>query len=98
MGNNCFLGEDEYDENARKASAVNYVDEKTAPFLILHGTKDGTVPIEQSNELYEKLQEQGIYAEYYQILGAGHGEDIFYQKKIKELVLAFLDKLVRGSI
>lgn len=94
----AFLGEDEYDENARKASAVNYVDEKTAPFLILHGTKDGTVPIEQSNELYEKLQEQGIYAEYYQILGAGHGEDIFYQKKIKELVLAFLDKLVRGSI
>ena len=94
----AFLGEDEYDENARKASAVNYVDEKTAPFLILHGTKDGTVPIEQSNKLYEKLQKQGIYAEYYQILGAGHGEDIFYQKKIKELVLAFLDKLVRGSI
>ena len=74
------------------------MDEKTAPFLILHGTNDCTVPIEQSNKLYEKLQEKGVYVEYYQILGAGHGEDIFYQKEIKELVLTFLNKLVRGSI
>ncbi|MBR6321725.1 MAG: hypothetical protein IKR59_02540 [Lachnospiraceae bacterium] len=44
----AFLGADP--EKAReKASAVNYVNERTCPFLILHGDIDDTVPIAQSD-------------------------------------------------
>lgn len=89
----AFLGEDTYEENAKRASAVNYVSKNSPPFLIFHGTEDKTVPIEQSEELYQKLCENDIYAEYYQIKGAGHGEDYFYQDKVKDIILVFLNKI-----
>ena len=89
----AFLGEDSYDENAKSASAVNYIDQDSSPFLILHGTGDTTVPIAQSDELYEKLKEHNVYTEYYKIKDAEHGEDSFYQEEVKEIVYSFLKKI-----
>lgn len=91
----AFLGEDTYEVNVIKASVINYISEKSAPFLILHGTEDKTVPIEQSDELYEKLIANGVYAEYYQIKGAGHGEDCFYQNDVKSIVFSFLNRILQ---
>lgn len=90
----AFLGEDSYEVNAGRASAVNYVSHDSAPFLIFHGVNDRTVPVEQSDELYEKLREHGCYVEYYQLKGADHGEDYFYQDSVKDIILAFLDKIL----
>jgi acetyl esterase/lipase len=44
----------------RSASPAFHVAKTDAPFLILHGTQDESVPIAQSQELYEKLKAAGV--------------------------------------
>src|SRR5262249_37667916 len=43
-------------ENAAKASPVTHVSKSSAPFLILHGDEDPTVPVAQSEELADALK------------------------------------------
>lgn len=74
------------------ASAVNYVTDCTPPFMILHGTSDITVDIANSENLYEKLTQCGVYAEYYVLEGAAHGDDRFYQEPVYDLIDAFLKR------
>ena len=77
-------------EKAAKASAINYVNENTPPFLILHGTADITVDIANSENLYEKLQKCGVKSDYYVLEGAAHGDDMFYQEPVYEIIDHFL--------
>jgi acetyl esterase/lipase len=44
----------------REASPADHVSKQDAPFLIVHGTQDGDVPIAQAQELFEKLQAAGV--------------------------------------
>ena len=44
----------------REASPADHVSKQDAPFLIVHGTQDGSVPIAQAQELFEKLQAAGV--------------------------------------
>jgi acetyl esterase/lipase len=44
----------------RDASPVFHVSRDDAPFLIVHGTHDESVPISQAQELFEKLQAAGV--------------------------------------
>ncbi len=44
----------------RSASPVFQVAKSNAPFLIVHGTSDTTVPMAQAQELYDKLQMAGV--------------------------------------
>lgn len=46
----------------RDASPVFHVSKSSAPFLIVHGTRDDQVPIAQSQELLERLQQAGVPA------------------------------------
>ena len=78
---------------AEKASAIRYISEKTPPFMILHGTKDTVVPMAQSEKLYDALQKAGIPCEIAVVEGAAHGDDLFYQDEMTDLVLSFLDHL-----
>ena len=57
-----FLGGDptKHPEIWRDASPAFRVSKTTAPFLIFHGTKDDSVPIAQSQELYDKLKSAGV--------------------------------------
>ena len=80
---------------ARKASAISYVNENTPPFLIFQGEADICVLPEQSEEFYKKLTEKNVYAEYYVLKGEGHGAAAFYQDSIKEIVLEFLEKVMK---
>jgi len=89
-----FLGPDYTEEAASKASAVTYVNEKTPPFMILHGEEDPLVPLEQSSQLYETLRKHGVEAEMYTIDGAGHGADEFYQEEVLKLVENFLARVL----
>jgi len=58
----AFLGGD-YSKKPtawREASPVFHVDKGDAAFLIVHGTKDDSVPIAQAQELFDKLQAAGV--------------------------------------
>ncbi len=55
------------------ASPVYQVTSDDPPFLILHGDQDQVVPPEQSQILFEALQEAGVPAELVWVHHAGHG-------------------------
>jgi acetyl esterase/lipase len=44
----------------RDASPAGHVSKQDAPFLIVHGTQDGSVPIAQAQELFDKLKAAGV--------------------------------------
>lgn len=58
-----FLGSTK-DRVWQGASPVFHVEKDDAPFLIVHGTRDQSVPISQSQELYDKLKAAGVPAEF----------------------------------
>jgi acetyl esterase/lipase len=64
-----FLGGD-YAKNPQlwqNASPVFHVATSNAPFLILHGTRDEMVPIEQAQELYDKLKGAGVQVSFIKV-------------------------------
>lgn len=70
-----FIGAkfDEKPEAHVKASPIKYVRAGAPPFLVLHGTKDWIVPIEQSRSLVTKLKEVKAPVELIEVDGEGHG-------------------------
>ncbi len=48
----------------RDASPGFHVEKSNAPFLIVHGIHDDSVPIAQAQELYDKLQQAGVAADF----------------------------------
>lgn len=87
-----FLGEKGMSDEHIKwnANVINHIFEHTPPFLILHGTDDTVVPIEQSDILYEALQKNGIQADFYALNGERHAGNIFWQNPVKEIIAEFL--------
>jgi acetyl esterase/lipase len=97
----AFLGAS-YDEAPKlyaKASPITYINAKSPPFLLLHGTNDKIVPFEQSVAVMKKLEALGIDAELYKAEGAGHGffnRPPHYEPTLLRME-AFLDKHFRGA-
>jgi len=60
-------------EQYDSVSPFNHVDDKTAPTLMLHGTADTTVPIDQSETFLKRLEEVGVWGELAAYAGAKHG-------------------------
>lgn len=71
---------------------IPLINKDTPPFLILHGKQDPSVPIEGSESLYNALQKAGVYADFYIVENAKHGDVLFCQDKIREIILKFLDE------
>ena len=88
-----FLGVGYGKAEAEKASAIRYISEKTPPFMILHGTEDTVVPMAQSEALYDALQKDGVPCKFAVVEGAAHGDDLFYQDEVTDLVISFLNRL-----
>lgn len=84
---------------ARLASPVKFVDPKDPPFLIVHGETDKTVPISQSEELYEALKKAGVEVTFIRVKNAGHGftgKDISPTRdEIDAAVVAFFDRQLK---
>lgn len=77
----------------RLASPIASADPKDPPFLILHGTGDKLVPVEQSEILAEALKKVGVEQELVIVEGAPHSFDLQpKQRDLRPLVLAFFDK------
>src|SRR3954453_751072 len=56
----------------RTASPITHVTKDSPPTLILHGTADKTVNIEQSIELADKLKANKVVYRYIPVKGAHH--------------------------
>jgi acetyl esterase/lipase len=82
-------------ERYRDASPLSWIDERTAPFLIVHGTVDDVVPVEQSRRLVSALRAAGVEVEYIELTDAGHGDLTW--SRIGPAVLAFLERHLRPS-
>ncbi len=69
-----WLGEDPevYRRNAEAASPLAYVDKSDPPILIVHGTADRLVSIEQAEIFKAALEEAGVPVELAAVEGHGH--------------------------
>jgi acetyl esterase/lipase len=55
-----------------QANPISYVRSDTPPFLIMQGTADHSVPIQQSETLYQALRAQGVAARLIEVNNADH--------------------------
>ena len=55
------------------ASPVSYITSDDPPFLIIHGDRDGVVPVEQARILHIKLSEIGVPSTLVIVEGGDHG-------------------------
>lgn len=67
---------------AAAASPLTYVSKSSPPLLIIHGTKDATVPIAQSKAMRDAMKKAGAPCKLTIIEGAGHGGKAFAGKKL----------------
>jgi acetyl esterase/lipase len=79
-------------ELAKRASPVTWVSKDAAPLLIMQGTKDPLVPLDQSQRLFDKLKAAGADVTLDIIEGAGHGGPQFTTPEKLKLILEFLTK------
>ncbi len=64
-----FFGGDytQHPEIWRDASPVYHVAAQNAPFLIVHGTREESVPIAQSEKLFAKLRSAGVHVSFVKV-------------------------------
>jgi acetyl esterase/lipase len=87
-------------QNKDKAARVNpitYVTKDDPPFLIVHGDKDPTVPINQSQFLFDALKKTEVSAHFHTIHGAGHGGPGFAGKNIDDMVSQFFAERLKSN-
>lgn len=82
-------------ETARLANPVTHVSADDPPFLIVHGSADRTVPLNQSSLLFDALKKAGVSAHFHTINGAGHGSG-FGGEPVDGMVRAFFDTHLKG--
>jgi Dipeptidyl aminopeptidases/acylaminoacyl-peptidases len=80
---------------AEEASPVTYISERSAPFLLLHGTEDTIVPKAHSEYLYSELERRGVPADLVLVEGAGHASLEFFQPQVKEIVIDFFSRYLK---
>jgi len=92
-----LLGGDpqENKEKARKASPLTYVSKDAAPFLIMHGDQDQTVPIAQSETFAAALEKAGADATYVVVKGGKHGGALFTSPESMKQVEDFFARHLR---
>lgn len=80
-------------KNAIESSPINYISKNDPPFLILHGAKDKTIPIKQSQDFYEKLKAMAVTVTFVELPNAGHGGEEF--DAYKPQIVEFFDKYLK---
>ncbi|MEW4529897.1 alpha/beta hydrolase fold domain-containing protein [Maioricimonas sp. JC845] len=85
----------EHPDRVRNASPLSYVTEDDPPFLIVHGTNDRLVLIEQSQQLQADLKNSGVDVLMIPVTGGGHGG--FRNPELDERILAFIQRHLQGA-
>ena len=81
------------EDAARQASPLYHVSPDDPPFLIAHGTRDRTVPIDQSIRFHQALLKAGVPSTFIKVEGAGHG---IRSRELEIRAQQFLDFHLRG--
>jgi acetyl esterase len=78
----------------REASPIRYVRQGLPPYLLVHGTKDPTVPFEQSLKFQEKMKAAGNVCDLIAVEGGVHGMGGWEKvdPSYKEKLIAWLRK------
>lgn len=87
-------------QTLREASALHYVKKGLPPFLLLHGTEDQVVAIEQSVMMCERLKNAGNRCDLITVKGAGHGINGAEWEKhsvYKEKMIDWLKKILLST-
>lgn len=74
----------------RRVNPITYVDKDDPPFLIIHGSRDPTVPLNQSQLLDNALRAAGVSTQLQVIEGARHGGPEFAAPDVKRRQRDFL--------
>jgi pimeloyl-ACP methyl ester carboxylesterase len=83
--------------NIAAASPTTYVSDTFAPTIFIHGTKDGTVPVQSSIDFWTKLQARGVASTLTLIQGADHAFDNNAPDAVEVMAASidlFLDRLL----
>lgn len=76
-----------------QASPVTWISSDDPPALILHGTKDALVPVQQSQVLHKKLRGAGVASQLIVIEGAPHSFHLQpKQRDLRATVVEFFDR------
>ena len=98
-----FLGgsPSELPEVYKEASPATYVSKDDPPVFLIHGEKDTTVDIEQSEILYRKLKKVRVEVEFLRVKNAGHGfrptggRPSLSKAEIQEKTFAFFERVLK---
>jgi len=82
----------DHPDRARRANPITFVTKDDPPFLIMHGDRDETVPLNQSELLHAALKKASVEVTFEVVRGAGHG---FSGPQINAQVDAFLDRRLK---
>lgn len=86
------------DQRARQASPITYVNADAPPFLLIHGTRDGTVDVSQAKRFAAALEQAGAKQVEQMILeGASHTPSRDHPVEIRQRVEAFFDRTIGGD-
>ena len=81
-------------EKCKSVSPITYVSKDDPPFLIMHGTADGTVPFTQSVELDSAYKSIGHDVTFIPQPGAGHGRGSFGADSTKKRITDFFTRVL----
>ena len=94
----ALFGEEDTERVMELASPVTYVTSSSPPFLMMHGTADTTVPVQQSDDLRALFQEKNSQdVTYLRIDGAGHGVFRQYSSETEPAMREFFDRVLGGG-
>ena len=95
-----LLGADSVQEvpvAARAASPVTHAHADAAPFLLMHGDRDGLIPAEHSRALHRALRAHGAASSLMLLAGANHEDPLFDTPASLGAVSAFLRSTLLGG-
>ncbi|MHB0947298.1 MAG: alpha/beta fold hydrolase [Sedimentisphaerales bacterium] len=81
-----------------KASPITHINGDEPPFLLIHGSEDPAVPVQQAIDMYKKLRSAGVKSELLIVKGAGHSFNLQpEQKDLRPVVVDFFDKYLKNK-
>ena len=75
---------------------MTHVSAGDAPFVVVHGTDDCTVPTPQGQRMHDALVAGGVESTYFEVAGAGHNSKQVSTAEVTTAVAEFLDSTLRG--